>query len=181
MKSLFPVPGDNLRMANTEHPKLRRAWASRARRRRHVVLLVVLLLTGTALLGWLPLLGQSGWDLLLLPVFAAVMGWTLFLGYRLEHVSRMSLPHRLLDERQSQERDRAHRFSHRVMTAILTFCFLAVAFALYFFPTSVLIPAWLAIPLLWLLLMTHNSVPAAYLAWTQPDEILDDEADPAHP
>src|SRR5699024_11582361 len=85
-------------------------------------------------------------------------------------------PYRLLDERQRTDRDTALRISQQTMNVFLMVVFIAIAFITTFSPPDVVFPVWLAMPLLWVLVMLHISAPACYLAWTQPDEVLD-EAD----
>ncbi|GAA1456425.1 hypothetical protein NE857_33130 [Nocardiopsis exhalans] len=178
LKSLAPIPGDNLLLADTEKPALNRVRASRTRRRFHAVLLVLLVLAACVSLaaGDIADIGDL-WSLLLL-AFLGLLAPVLYLITRLNQISRMSLPYRLLDERQRGDRDDAHRFGQRMTSAMLGLSFvLSALITIVFSPGGADFPGWLVLPLLWLLVMAHTMAPALYLAWTQPDELPEEDDD----
>lgn len=180
LKSLLPIPGDNLMLADTEKPGLNRARASRTRRRLHVVLLVLLVLAACVSLAAGDIADIGNLDFLLTVAFFGLLGPVLYLITRLNQITRMSLPYRLLDERQSEDRDDAHRFGQRMTSAMLGSSFVLFALiTIVFGPGGADFPGWLVLPLLWLLVMAHTTTPALYLAWTQPDELPDDEDEQA--
>ncbi|WP_152476979.1 hypothetical protein [Nocardiopsis salina] len=96
------------------------------------------------------------------------------LSTQLNRATRMPLPQRLLDERQRTERDTAHRVAHTTISVLLMVVFVGAVFPTTFSPPEVVFPWWLVAPMLWILMMVHASLPACYLAWTQPAEPLDD-------
>lgn len=119
LKSLLPIPGDNLLLADTEKPALNRVRASRTRRRLHAVLLVLLVLAACASLAAGGIADPGNLDLLLTVAFLGLLGPVLYLITRLNQITRMSLPYRLLDERQRGDRDDAHRFGQHMTSAML--------------------------------------------------------------
>ncbi|GHD25341.1 hypothetical protein GCM10007147_22520 [Nocardiopsis kunsanensis] len=162
-------PSDRAKLRNTESPRLRRAWGTRTRRRLYTLLYLALVLVGAVMLIWSDLVRAVA-----VPVLAGfvVLG---LLVTQLNRATRMSPPHRLLDERQRAERDAAHRFSQQTMGVLLLTVLVAVAVLTINEPLDVEFPSALALPLLWVLAMVHISLPACYLAWTQPDEPADEE------
>ena len=105
LKSLLPIPGDNLLLADTEKPGLNRVRASRTRRRLHAVLLVLLVLAACVSLAAGDTADIGNLDFLLTAAFLGLIGPVLYLITRLNQITRMSLPYRLLDERQREERE----------------------------------------------------------------------------
>ncbi|MFE9247219.1 hypothetical protein [Nocardiopsis sp. NPDC006938] len=171
------TPRDRALLAASEKPAMVRARASRARRRLLVVPLVLLVLAVAVAFVTADLAGDGDPQYLLMAVGLGLVGVLIWLTSRLNLITRMVLPSRLLDERQREEREDARRAGHRVTGILLGTSFVAVALVTTFSPESVVFPSWLAVPLLWLLVMAHTAAPALWLAWTQPDEPLDD-ADP---
>lgn len=162
---------------STENPAFRRAWASRARRRRLAALFTVVFLASVPVLaatGHVPRNGPE--SLALVPAFIALALAGMVLATRLNKATRMSLPYRLLDERQRVERDRSVRFGHRGTTFLVFAVFLAVG-ALGHPAWDLDFPLEPALPLLWTLAMVHTSLPALHAAWVQPDEVVDDPDD----
>lgn len=170
-------PSDQAKLRAAESPRLRRAWASRTRRRSYTLLYAGLVLAGAALLVAADLVMDlpEGEGLFLAVLGLVVLLGVVFLGIQMNRGTRMSLPYRLLDERQRVDRDTAFRVSQQVMGVLLVLIFLTVAFITTYSSPSLEFPSWLAMPLLWALVMFHASAPACYLAWTQPDEILDED------
>lgn len=167
---------DQARLRQTESPRLRRMWGSRARRRSSVILYLALVLAGAPLLsGGIVVDLTEGLGIAALGALLAIFVAVAVLSTRLSRATRMSLPHRLLDERQRAERDTAHGVAHTTMGVLLTVVFVGAVYPMTFSPPEVVFPSWLVPPMLWTLMMVHISLPACYLAWTQPDEPLDDE------
>ena len=178
---MYPqTPADQAKLRNAESPRLRRVRASRTRRRLYTLLYLALILAGTVML-----IGSERLQDLPTGVAAPVLG-TFVAGFvavfllvtHLNRATRMSLPHRLLDERQRAERDAAHRFSQQTMGVLLLTVFVVVAVVTINEPLDMGFPSTLALPLLWVLTMVHVSLPACYLAWTQPAEPVDDTDEP---
>ncbi|MGW5875005.1 hypothetical protein ACWFMI_00430 [Nocardiopsis terrae] len=169
------TPSDRVKLERADDPRLRRAWASRARRRRYTVLYVALVIGGAAVLGWVPRVGGTLQVIVPMLAMGAAIGVALFVITQLTRFTRLSLPHRLLDERQRADRDAAHRVAHKAMAAVLMAVFFLAYLVPVYSPPSVVFPSELATPLLFTLVMLHTSAPACYLAWTQPDELPDDD------
>ena len=168
---------DRTKLKLTESPRLRRAWASRTRRRLYTLLSGGFVAAGAVVLTTVDLMADlsGGRGLLLAVLGLTILVGGMFLVTQMNRATRMSLPYRLLDERQRTDRDTAFRISQQTMNVFLMVVFIAIAFITTFSPPDVVFPVWLAMPLLWVLVMLHISAPACYLAWTQPDEILDEE------
>lgn len=161
--------------AKSTNPRLRRFWASRARRRRYTVLLAATVPAGALLLGALPFYsGTLVAAAVLLPLALLVMATLAVVNTQLGLATYASSGHRNLDERQRVELDRARQIGHHCTTALLGVAFAAIAFGTTFSPESVAFPGEMVTPLLWLILLTHLAVPICYLAWTQPDDADDD-------
>ncbi|GAB3722976.1 hypothetical protein [Nocardiopsis nanhaiensis] len=171
-------PSDAAKLAAAEDPGLSRARASRARRRFHVALLALLILGAVFGLAAVNTIDNSNPQYLAAVLFVGVVILLVYQVKRLSRITRVSLPIRLLDERQRDERDNAHRFGHYLTGVALGASFILVAVITTFSPPSVVFPSWLAVPLLWLLAMLHSAGTVFYLAWTQPDE-LPEEDEPA--
>lgn len=168
---------DRTKLKLTESPRLRRAWASRTRRRLYTLLYGGFVAAGAVVLTTVDLMADlsGGRGLLLAVLGLTILVGGMFLVTQMNRATRMSLPYRLLDERQRTDRDTAFRISQQTMNVFLMVVFIAIAFITTFSPPDVVFPVWLAMPLLWVLVMLHISAPACYLAWTQPDEVLDEE------
>jgi len=168
---------DRTKLKLAESPRLRKAWASRTRRRLYTLLYGGLVAAGAAVITAVDLVADlsGGRGLLLAVLGLVILVGGMFLVTQMNRATRMSLPYRLLDERQRTDRDTAFRISQQTMNVFLMVVFIAIAFITTFSPPDVVFPVWLAMPLLWVLVMLHISAPACYLAWTQPDEILDEE------
>ncbi|MCY9786361.1 hypothetical protein KIK06_20925 [Nocardiopsis sp. EMB25] len=167
---------DDVTRLRTENPKVRRRWASRSRRRAATVLMGAMGLVGAAFLWWQPYTANGGGPGLVLGVVAALAVFV-WLVAQLNMATRLAVSYQHLDERQRIERDRSTRIGHHVTAAVLVSAFLLVMVLNVFSYDAVSFPEELTWPLLWLILMVHTSAPSAYLAWTQPDEIVDDEDD----
>src|SRR5699024_783786 len=108
---------DRTKLKLTETPRLRRGWASRTRRRLHTPLYRGVVAAGAVVLRTVDLMADlSGGRGLLL----ALLGLTIFVGgmflvTQMNRATRMSLPYRLLDERQRTDRDTAFRISQQTM------------------------------------------------------------------
>ena len=168
---------DRTKLKLAESPRLRKAWASRTRRRLYTLLYGGLVAAGAAVITAVDLVADlsGGRGLLLAVLGLTILVGGMFLVTQMNRATRMSLPYRLLDERQRTDRDTAFRISQQTMNVFLMVVFIAIAFITTFSPPDVVFPVWLAMPLLWVLVMLHISAPACYLAWTQPDEVLDEE------
>lgn len=170
-------PSDRAKLRSTESPRLRRAWGTRTRRRLYTLLYLALVLVGAVVL-----IGServqdlpSGAEVPVLGAFVAAFVAVMLLVTQLNRATRMSLPHRLLDERQRAERDAAHRFSQQTMGVLLLTAFLVVAVFTINEPLGAEFPSRLVLPLMWTLTMLQVSLPACHLAWTQPDEPVDED------
>ncbi|WP_150240262.1 hypothetical protein [Nocardiopsis quinghaiensis] len=163
-----------------ESPRLRRLRASRGRRRVYAVLVVLATLAATALLGVINFRSGTSVALAVLtPVFLVVMAVILVLNTQLGRATGANYRYRNLDERQRFELDRATRIGHHLTAGLMLAVFLVLAVLEGPSPESVSFPEKLFMPVLWVILMVHASVPALYLAWTQPDEVSDDEEEQA--
>ena len=164
---------DRAKLRSTESPRLRRAWGTRTRRRLYTLLYLVLVLVGAAALIWSNLVQTVAVPLL--GGFVVLFAVLVLLSTQLNRATRVSLPYRLLDERQRVERDAAHRFSQKTMGLLLTTLFVVLMIGTVYSPPSVVFPSWLGVPLLWILTMLQVSLPACFLAWVQPDEPADED------
>ncbi|WP_116246308.1 hypothetical protein [Nocardiopsis sp. FIRDI 009] len=168
---------DDVTRYHSENPKVRARWASRSRRRAAVLLVGALILGGTVLLGWQSQdSGRGGLAVALTVVVLMIV--FVWLVTQLGMATRLSMSYQHLDERQRIERDRSTRIGHHVTAAVLVTALLLVMVPNVFSYDAVSFPGELTWPLLWLIVMVHTSAPSVYLAWTQPDEILDDEDEP---
>jgi len=161
--------------AKSMNPRLRRFWASRARRRRYAALLVATVPAGAVLLAVLPSYGGTTLAVaVLLPLVLVLMCAMAIVNTQLGLATYASSGHRNLDERQRVEMDRATQVGHRSTGALLGVAFVTIAFGTTFSPASVVFPPQLVTPLLWVVLLVHSAMPVCYLAWTQPDDVPDD-------
>ncbi|MFE3460868.1 hypothetical protein ACFXKD_25280 [Nocardiopsis aegyptia] len=168
---------EDVNRINAENPRLRARWAARSRRRVGAALMGVLVLTSAALLGLLTFRESGNGSFLLALAFLTSIGGYLYLFTQLNRAMRTGLRYRSLDERQRVERDHATRVGHHTTGVLLMAVFLLLAAASILPPEVLHLPNELMMPLVWLILMVHSSTPCAYLAWTRPDEIPDDEDD----
>lgn len=161
-------------------PRIRRAWARRSDRRWMVVRYLLWFVAATAAFTYMVL--AQGW----VGATAAALAVVLFsmpvaaLGHRLQAGSRsMAGFEEVVDERQLAEIGRARALGHTVTTVVLLGLAVLAGVAqllLHSIPERPLaVPVGLFAPLAWTLLLVHTSVPSCYLAWTQPDEDLDDQ------
>ena len=164
-----------------EDPSRRVHWAPRARRRRAVVALAAMSLVSIALFVLVLLVPAPG-SFFLLAGFVAAGLLTMPLSGRVSVASRCTPKQLGLDEFQRAEMDHASLLGHRVTNAALL-ALLAVtsgiggALASEDFSASVVLAVLL--PMVFATTMCHAAFPACYLAWTRPDEVLDDEDEPA--
>lgn len=166
---------EHVNRLNAEKPRLRVRWASRSRRRLATALMGAFALASAVLLGVLAYPGIGDGSVLLLLALLAAIGGYLYLFTQLNRAMRTGLRYRSLDERQRVERDHATRVGHHTTGALLMVAFVMFAVLAGPSPEEVRFPHDLVMPLVWLVFMVHNTAPCAYLAWTRPDEILDDE------
>ncbi|GAB2518192.1 hypothetical protein [Nocardiopsis aegyptia] len=167
---------EDVNRINAENPRLRARWAARSRRRVGAALMGVFVLTGAVLLGLLTFRDGDGPFLLVLAFLTSTGGY-LYLFTQLNRAMRTGLRYQSLDERQRVERDHATRVGHHTTGVLLMAVFLLLAAASILPPEVLHLPNELMMPLVWLALMVHSSTPCAYLAWTRPDDIPDDEDD----
>ncbi|NYH52467.1 heme A synthase [Nocardiopsis arvandica] len=156
--------------------RIARLRASRGRRRVYAVLVVLAMLAATVLLGVINF--RSGTTLalaVLLPAFLVLVVVGMVISTQLGRATGANHRYRNLDERQRFELDRAMRIGHHVTAGLMLAVFLVLAVLEGPSPESVSFPEELFMPVLWVILMAHTSIPALYLAWTQPDEVSDDE------
>ncbi|WP_017601228.1 hypothetical protein [Nocardiopsis lucentensis] len=165
---------DDVTRLRAENPKVRRRWASRSRRRAATVLIGAVILGGTTLLGWQPYTSADDGLVFLLAIVAGAL-LLIWLILQLGMATRLAVGYQYLDERQRVERDRSTRIGHHVTGTVVITALILVAVLNTYGHVDVSFPQELVLPLLWLITMVHTSAPSAYLAWTQPDEILDDE------
>ncbi|WP_304452370.1 hypothetical protein [Nocardiopsis sp. YSL2] len=168
---------DHVNRLNAENPRLRARWAARSRRRVATALMGVFVLAGAALLGVLAFPGVGDGSFLLVLAFLAAIGGYFYLVTQLNRATRTGVRYQSLDERQRIERDHATRIGFHTTGALLMAVFLLLAAASILPPEVLSLPNELIMPLVWLILMVHSSTPCAYLAWTRPDDVPDDEDD----
>ncbi|PSK99484.1 hypothetical protein CLV63_103209 [Murinocardiopsis flavida] len=159
--------------AYVEGRRIRRRWASRARRRGLAVAFLATVPAGSA---GLVLLGAGrGAGLVGLILFLALMALGLVLSTQLNAATR-SVPaiSGSLDERQRAEQEAAARTGHQATTWLLAAVLLA---ALVLYGSGTPVPSTVAAACAWALLMLHVSLPGVVLAWTQPDEVTEDDED----
>ncbi|MCP3015452.1 hypothetical protein NGM33_19190 [Nocardiopsis dassonvillei] len=161
---------------DTTTSRIARLRASRSRRRNHTLLLVLVFLVATVLLT--AALFQPGATLtmiVLVPAYLVLLVAAAVVHRRLSRATGVTAGYRNLDERQRAELDRATRLGHRVTSALIFAPFLVIAVLEGPTPDHLYFPEELFMPVLWVIYMAHVAVPTLYLAWTQPDEIPDDE------
>ncbi|MEU3018061.1 hypothetical protein ABZ635_11790 [Nocardiopsis sp. NPDC007018] len=163
-----------------EDPVTRALWADRGARVRRTYLSIALALASTAALTSLAL-SQSA-----LAVTASSLAVVVLLiaqtgaFHRIEAGSRTLHGYaEVVDERQRAEIDAARDLGHSVTSALLILVVAGAGAAQLAGTnpwTDLTVPIGLLLPVVWLVLVVHRSFPACYLAWTQPDEPLDDES-----
>lgn len=158
--------------AMIEDPKARARWAPRSRRRVLVIALIAVSLLSAVsftaavvmdgLVAYVPFIG-----FIALGVLAVHLNTHVLIAVRWEH----SYPG--LDEFLRAQMDRASLTGHRVTMVMLT-ALLAVTSGFGGATLSLELPGTLVIavllPLVLLTALCHGSFPAAFLAWTRPDE-----------
>ncbi|GAA3728979.1 hypothetical protein HDA32_000091 [Spinactinospora alkalitolerans] len=149
-----------------DNEKARRRWAARGRRR---VLVAVTAACMALTVGGLALGPPVG-----MAVFVAAGLPMCYLASQVNLATRLVTERSEagLDEREISQRRRAGTVSHRVTTVVLLVLWF-VGMALWAQGGAVPIEA--AVPVLGALVFLHASFPAAYLAWTLPDDPLDDD------
>lgn len=172
----FITESQNRSQVKSENPNLRRFWASRARRRRYTVLFVALVAAGAVLFSLSSYIsGTTVAVTVLVPAIIVVMAAVATLSVQLSLFARTGVGHQNLDERQRVEMDRATRIGHQGTTALLMGTFLLLALTTTFSPERVAFPDELLLPLVWIMALVHSCLPTCYLAWTQPDELLEED------
>ncbi|WP_017609129.1 hypothetical protein [Nocardiopsis xinjiangensis] len=164
-----------------EDPERRSYWALRSRRRR-----AVLALAGATVLGIacfvIALLMSAPWAYLPFAGFVAVSALSVVLSSRVSIASRCTPRQIGLDEYQRAEFDQASLLGHRVTNAALI-ALLTVASgmggALLSSDFSASVALAVLLPLVYVTAVCHGCFPACYVAWTRPDEVLDDMDEPA--
>ncbi|TDQ55291.1 hypothetical protein [Actinorugispora endophytica] len=153
-----------------EHGPARRRWSSRNRRR--ALVLAQALVCSAAAVGMylVPRLPA----VVIMPVFLVLMAAGVLLGTQLNIAARWVAGLPTLDERQRADQERARRMGHHVTAGLLFALFLAAT--VLWTARAAPVEAGVVAASAWLAVMTHTSFPAAYLAWTLPDEVPDDEA-----
>ncbi|MFD6948715.1 hypothetical protein A6A08_15335 [Nocardiopsis sp. TSRI0078] len=159
-----------------ESPGLRRLRASRGRRRVYASLNALAILAATVLMGVINFNpGTTLMTTVLLPVLLVLVAVMLVVTTQLGRATGANSRYRRLDERQRAELNRATRIGHHVTAGLMLAVFLVFAVLEGPSPESVSFPRELFMPVLWVIIMAHTSIPALYLAWTQPDEVPDEE------
>ncbi|MDA8369707.1 MAG: hypothetical protein M0026_07530 [Nocardiopsaceae bacterium] len=157
--------------AAVEDEKTRRRWARRGRRRLLVAAEgAVTLGTGAALLAQLTRPFPGGWF-----VFLALALLVAVLGTQINIAARWVAGYQGLDERQRAEQSRARIVSHRLTTVLL---FALMVAAMLLTATDIEVPIAALAPALFVFFLLHSAFPSVYLAWTQPDEVPDEEDAP---
>ncbi|MFC9086133.1 hypothetical protein [Nocardiopsis dassonvillei] len=111
----------------------------------------------------------------MVPAFLVLLVTAALVNARLSRATGVTAGYRNMDERQRAELDRATRIGHGVTSVLIFAAFLVVAVLEGPTPDHLYFPEELFLPVLWVIYMAHVAVPALYLAWTQPDEIPDDD------
>ncbi|WP_285734039.1 hypothetical protein [Nocardiopsis sp. ATB16-24] len=163
--------------ALVEDPRRRRFWAARSRRRQAVVALALVTIVASAAFA-VSIGVEPPYTPLLMGVFVVFLLGTMVLGTQLNVAARWVVGYEGVDEFQRSEMDRATLLGHHVTAALLA---LLVAVTCGFggwsvgggLPTDVAF--MVLVPLVLVTAMCHAVFPACYLAWTRPDEILQEE------
>lgn len=163
-----------------EDPRARARWAPRSRRRSLVLAQIVVALLSVVAFA-VAIVTEGPIAFVPFTGFILLGALTLHLAAHINVAARWSYSHPTLDEFQRAEMDRAALLGHN-LTKILLTVLVTVASALGGAMISVELPGALVIgillPMALLTALCHGAFPAAYLAWTRPDEIFDDEDEP---
>ncbi|MGI5119778.1 hypothetical protein ACQEU5_09645 [Marinactinospora thermotolerans] len=151
--------------------RLRRRWAPRSRRRKLVMAEAAATVATLAVFGAVTPSSRP-WGLLLALGVLTVL--TCYLASQVNIATRLitEIGTRALDERQLAWHTRARTVSHGVTRVSLLVLWVAACAA---WGGEIDVPARVLIPLIGLATFLHVGFPAAYLAWTLPDEPVDDE------
>lgn len=173
-----PQKQERLR-ASIENPRRRRFWAARSRRRLTVVAIGFVLVLASAVYAT-ALLALPSDSYGMLALYVLLLAGTALLVTQINIATRWAVGYQGLDEFQRAEMDHAARVGHNVTMVLL--CVLLVVGAIFGSWVSNLelgarLLMAVLVPLVVLTTMCHAAFPACYLAWTRPDEVLDDADD----
>ena len=166
--------------AMIENPRRRAFWAARSRRRTAVAAFAATILAASALLVFPLAVGTTGeWAAgALTCAFIVLVLVSTVISTHINLAARWVVGYRGLDEFQRAEMDRATRIGHNVTAALATLLIaVTTGFAASAAVTDMGAAPVLAVlaPLALITGMAHAAFPACYLAWTRPDEDVDDE------
>lgn len=162
--------------AMIEDPRARTRWAPRSRRRALVIALIAVSLLSAVsftaavvmdgLAAYVPFIG-----------FMALIALVAYLGVHVSIAARWAPGHPGLDEFQRAQMDQAaltgHRLTQIMLTAVLTVTSgIGGAMITSELPGTLIIA--ILLPLVLITALCHGCFPAAFLAWTRPDEEDDD-------
>lgn len=165
--------------AYIENPRRRSFWAARSRRRLTVAVfaLVTVLAAASFAVG---LMGEASGSHVPLTLYGLLLVGSALLATHVNVAVRWVGGYEGLDEFQRAEMDHAARLGHNV-TTVLLMVLLVVGGVFGSWVSNLELGARLLmavlVPLVVLTTMCHAAFPACYLAWTRPDEVLDDEDD----
>ncbi|WP_444962127.1 hypothetical protein [Nocardiopsis sp. M1B1] len=165
--------------AYIENPRRRRFWAARSRRRLTVAVftLVTVLAAASFAVG---LMGEVSGSYVPLTLYGLLLVGSALLATHVNVAVRWVGGYEGLDEFQRAEMDHAARVGHNV-TMVLLCVLLVVGGVFGSWVSNLELSARLLmavlVPLVVLTTMCHAAFPACYLAWTRPDEVLDDTDD----
>lgn len=163
-----------------EDPRRRSYWAPRSRRRQAVVALAVTSMLSVTLFAP-AILMTAPWSYLPFAGFLVMATLVLPLAARVSVASRCT-PHQIgLDEFQRAEMDHASLLGHRVTNVglvVLITVTSGMGGALTAMDFSASVAVAILLPLVFVTALCHATFPACYLAWTRPDEVLDDAEEP---
>lgn len=173
-----PQKQERLR-ALVENPRRRRFWAARSRRRLTVAAIVLVLVLASAAYAAF-LLTETAGSYGMLALYVLLLAGSALLVMQINIATRWVAGYQGLDELQRAEMDHAARVGHNVTMVLL--CVLLVVGAIFGswvsnLELSARLLMAVLVPLIVLATMCHAAFPACYLAWTRPDEVLDDEDD----
>lgn len=167
--------------AMIENPRRRRFWAARSRRRQAVVALAAATLAGAAAFT-ASIMVEPPTSQVLLGVFVLMMAGVVVLATQVNIAARWVAGYQGVDELQRAEMDHASRLGYN-LTAVLLTVLVAVTAGLGGALTGVdmdaTVPMLVLVPMVLVVTLCHAAFPACYLAWTRPDEALDDEEEGA--
>lgn len=160
-----------------EDPRARARWAPRSQRRALVSALVGVSLLSVVLFTLAVVIDGPG-AFVPFVVFIALGVFNVYLGAHVHVAARWAPGHPGLDEFQRAEMDRAALTGHRLTTILMT-VLVTVASGIGGAMVSAELDGTLVIaillPLVFLTALCHACFPTASLAWTRPDEILDED------